>query len=419
MYNYTENQSEGVEKLDLIFSNCVVEFRPENNWKGEYGFDWLRRGDYEEIICGRKLKFDYKNIVKDYESFKSEYPKLKYYDLDEKKYKFYYSPSISLYYESTKENSKCLPNEMLYEKNGVKYLKEHCITEAIIKIRIYAKNVEKIKFEYDKKSFEVFDDTIENVPDGLSEGTIKIKYLFDGFKDNYKGIKAIAYFKKNSIVTNNSSEWISRACAGQVNVVRCIPKKIEVRFVIILSRFNKGIQKPSAVNVKKDKEILCKYLAQANVIPDIDIVVFPSDKQAELNRILERYKVSYTNCGYGIKTSDSLRTELDELYLGRNKYGNIQYGKRYYMYIINECADSGGHAPVPGHSAMVFKKSSDDCTICHELLHCLELNHSFSNKSKHVFAKEQTSNIMDYTNGYTLWKWQWQHINRCGQPILM
>lgn len=413
MCNYTGNQSEGVDKLDLIFSNCVVEFRPENNWKGEYGFDWLRRGDYEEIINERKISSDYKNIVINYESLKSEYPRLRYYNLDEKKYESYYSPSISLYYESTKENSKCLPNVMLYEKNGVNYLKEHCITEATIRIRIYAENVEKIKFEYDKKSLEVLPDTIENVPDGWSEDTITIKYIFDGFNDNYKEIKAIAYFKKESIVTNNSSGWISRACAGQVNVVKCIPKKIEVCFVMILSKFNKGIQKPSAVNVKKDKELLCKYLAQANVIPDIDVVVFPSDKQAELNRILERYKVRDKNCGYGIKMSDndSLRTELDELYLGRNRDGNIQYGERYYLYIINEFADCGGRAPVPGHSAIVFKKSSDDCTICHELLHCLGLNHSFSNESKHVFAKKQTSNIMDYTNGYTLWKWQWKQIN--------
>ena len=36
MCNYTGDQSEGVDKLDVIFSNCVVEFLLENNRTAEY-----------------------------------------------------------------------------------------------------------------------------------------------------------------------------------------------------------------------------------------------------------------------------------------------------------------------------------------------------------------------------------------------
>ena len=31
--------------IPIIESKCLVEFRPHSNWKGEYGFDWIRTGD--------------------------------------------------------------------------------------------------------------------------------------------------------------------------------------------------------------------------------------------------------------------------------------------------------------------------------------------------------------------------------------
>jgi len=40
------------EKEKLSQSKCIVEFRPENSWKGEFGFDWFRTGDYIENVNG-------------------------------------------------------------------------------------------------------------------------------------------------------------------------------------------------------------------------------------------------------------------------------------------------------------------------------------------------------------------------------
>ena len=31
--------------IPIVKSKCLVEFRPHSNWKGEYGFDWIRTGD--------------------------------------------------------------------------------------------------------------------------------------------------------------------------------------------------------------------------------------------------------------------------------------------------------------------------------------------------------------------------------------
>ena len=36
--------------------------------------------------------------------------------------------------------------------------------------------------------------------------------------------------------------------------------------------------------------------------------------------------------------------------------------------------------------------------IAHELMHCMNLHHSFDNDSKHIFKIGQTDNIMDYSH---------------------
>lgn len=54
--------------------------------------------------------------------------------------------------------------------------------------------------------------------------------------------------------------------------------------------------------------------------------------------------------------------------------------------------------------------------VVHEILHCLELRHSFDDDAKHMFKPYETENFMDYVYGEEndnrkqLWKWQWQII---------
>ena len=46
----TRNGSNRVENEEQLDARCVVRFRPGINWKGEYGFDWFREGDYPEVF---------------------------------------------------------------------------------------------------------------------------------------------------------------------------------------------------------------------------------------------------------------------------------------------------------------------------------------------------------------------------------
>ena len=59
---YSSSEENKVEEVP-----CIVRFRPREDWRGEYGFDWVREGwdDYEERINADKEGYNYGNTVKD------------------------------------------------------------------------------------------------------------------------------------------------------------------------------------------------------------------------------------------------------------------------------------------------------------------------------------------------------------------
>ena len=91
-------------------------------------------------------------------------------------------------------------------------------------------------------------------------------------------------------------------------------------------------------------------------------------------------------------------------------------GTHFYEQNVYQGKLLGQGNGIPSKAAVVFSLSGRNTTsvICHELLHCLGLFHSFSNRSPFTLQKGTTSNIMDYpVSPYelqTLWKWQWDKI---------
>lgn len=132
MATITGDQSANVSGTKSIDSRCIVEFRPDDNWKGEYGFDWFRRGDTVENINGSNSKSNYKPIVGEYVPHDPDYgddgtlqvdnpggkPEKSYYAyrLAREEYpvfkikgieRIYIAPYISLFFASTKQGENC------------------------------------------------------------------------------------------------------------------------------------------------------------------------------------------------------------------------------------------------------------------------------------------------------------------------
>ena len=242
--------------------------------------------------------------------------------------------------------------------------------------------------------------------------------LSKDFKNNYQD----AYIRVKAIHHSNEE-----TLAGKICVVKCIPKYVDIIFVPVPVRINKGIGIGSTYfeHISEQAGYLKRFLRQAHVIPNIKLACFKSETMEKITRFvdsikdLERlnnqnpyYYILKTNEGFGLQ----LGQKLEELF--NKDYPN--YRNAYKVFLIGVKGQEGllgrGNG-IPSKAAIILNLSQDDplSTICHELLHCFGLFHSFSNNSPYTFNFLMTSNIMDYNDycGLQLlssWKWQWEKI---------
>lgn len=422
-------------KIDnVIDSSCIVHFRPADNWRGEYGFDWYRIGDtpeYVNAIVG-EIKSSYDDIVGKYSPQdpdynkpcilqkdgyaenlkKEEYPFFLQIKGSDEKYRI---PFVTLFYESTVKSVRKLPRQMLYRAKDKKlYRKVECRTSAEIKLIIFATNISKISFECDD-GIEIITDNkgnpneILNIPNATKAlphiRTITISHKYR--TGNSKAITAYAY-------TSDGREII----AGKMYVVEYDPMEIEIRVMPIFTESGRAIN--SGAIVKRARKELSGFLSQACVIPNIQTLTVGKDKsQTDVNNLLNKYRQNVVknniNVGYYLtleKNGNYLVNELNSLFSHHNEY---------WIFLIDAPHDGGtGMAiNIPGNAAVVLNNNYKS-TTCHELLHCLGLYHSFSNFSKHTFEIRATSNIMDYYSNddhYSLWCWQLKKIRSCCSNI--
>lgn len=491
----TENESGKIPGTEYIDSRCIVEFRPNDDWQGEYGFDWFRIGDCVEPlkddladegkinkttdgfshyithnIIGRYVAKNRNNEWRTSIDGKEADPdnpdidcKLvtgttlkKYYWADKiirEKYKFktilgsprnYIIPWITLFYSSTISNDKYLPKQMLYKDRGVYYKKNELKTNATIKLIINANNIEKIEFESDKE-LSVSPNNIEGIGNGLNT-QYKIQIHFNcKFDSSYQSIRAFAIHKGGK----------TRTFAGQVNVERCTPMVVNVCFVNVktMSGNIPSRGKLSSEHFFNQVDYLKKYLAQAHIIPNISYKemeihwkdnsknycnnTFDSSIKGMVFLVYGENEQSYTESGRKLQLGHKLEKVFNENVKNTN---NINDYKIFFLdcplfFNSGEANDNnnwglaGKATHIPSKSAIIAKIPQESSTVCHELLHCFGLYHSFSNSGDYTYKKCMTSNIMDYRwikindkntekefvlyncfQRISLWKWQWEKI---------
>lgn len=431
----TGNQSSNISGTKYIDSRCIVDFRPNDDWKGEYGFDWFRRGDANEDINGTVTASRYTDIVGKYDPqdpdygdsagtlkhtigninyinklANEEYPMFRVMGFSERTY---LAPYISLYYMSTqnweegKEGQKRrLPNAMLYQKDGKYYQHDFCKSEATIKAIIDAKNIEKIEFTCDK-SLTVSPNVLTGIADGKTVKTINIRHNY-AFGEGHQAIKAFAYHK----------DGVTKTFAGQINVVRCEPKTVDICFVDVLIKINKSISFGIPDNNFRDtqEKNLKRFFSQAHIIPNITTRALTLEQNTIADHLTTRRGrtviLKYTLDNKFEYIGDKLEQWFNQEYPNlANTYKIFFLGESGMRVTNGNDVYLGGHANGIPSKGLVIYKNPEESVVCHEILHCYGLYHSFSNSSKHTFEKKKTSNIMDYSiNTISLWRWQWNVI---------
>lgn len=315
------------------------------------------------------------------------------------------------------------------------------------------------------------------------------------FEESYEDSVEIALTGKFPLIANKKffievkavdSEG-NKTLAGKICVIKYAPKYVDIVFVPIILRSNRGISlnplkflqgliTPSKTQTEKD--YLSKFLSHAGIIPNIIIDKdFQKDNYSVVDRIIKSHIVDkgYKDDGgmyilgeyiwiirknlllqrYTKGQLIKIQQELEEEY--NKKHTNDEVLKASYKIFLlniggcdvrvgNLDDNNNGYYNIdyvyyPGwglmgqarriksKSAIIFDLSSDDVAsypslVCHELLHCFGLFHSFSNLSDYTFMKYSTSNIMDYSdaNEYALqllssWRWQWKKIREETEDI--
>lgn len=318
-------------------------------------------------------------------------------------------------------NYYCVPHlSLFYENNDnmVENREEWGCTKAIVKLIITAENVSSIDFLCDDHigAIEIEPKTIQNP---FPNPTITIRFVKPFYLDECKSIKAIAHHEDGSTTL-----------AGQINIIRCVPKTVKkICLVNVGIRFNSGSQYEHDNNISIHKKNLRRFFAQAHVIiPEKRIVEQEFLISFDTNSLYLGYTTTKDGedvlCKYAPNKKESLgqlvEKEFNKNFKHLKNYLKIFFCSKSCVRSCNDLSELGGHAvDIPSKSVIIFKndpnKPEEAFLPCHELLHSFGLYHTFSNRSLYTFEKFQTSNIMDYPGGIrqkSLWYWQWNLIRQ-------
>ncbi len=446
--NNTAVKIGSTDKTAERMSFAAVYFRPLDSWNGEFGFDWLREKDnglaptndpaYEDIIEG-----GYLDGITDltggptgtaYAKLKNQYERLPVtntgYVVTE-----YFVPSLTLFSEAFVAT---LPSTLPVKPR----------TYAELKVYVAIKDViDRLEFEYDKNLLTVdknilLDKAKTNSLVLSADTSIKVTCKKDLASD--KEIKIYCY------PTNGQP----RILAGKIIVLRndaAVRKKMDFVLVDVITNVTNIPIRGSATGAFGNAEINNLYhsLHQALIIPNIvkttlDLssnVDFHTGGQHTETLPSGKTLIAYLNNTTHNYRNSALYTDTRRLFLNdtdaTGNFKNIQYNGYFTLFKFgiesNYPGTLGAVEDIGIHNVIMFTLvPGDDCTLNHETLHGLGLNHThrderpnstagyrytfpcaISNQLQAVAnSRASTDNVMSYRSvTRSTWRWQWHVIN--------
>ncbi|WP_309608758.1 hypothetical protein [Flavobacterium sp.] len=359
-----------------IVAKCVVEFRPHNNWTGEFGFDWMRMADtglsgdlWYKTIIGKKIndtpsvadEKEYKKLMQKFTVMKVNFTK-----------DFYIIPWLSLYKGKTAKLS--------------------------LKLNI-KESPKKFEFKYDDKLFK------------LNHTEISKKSKGKHTLPDYLQITCIETFNQDKFIDVLADSQL----VGRIKVHKngkIDRKKLNVLLVKVRTNV-RSTPKGEIGDITSEKSKLEKHLRQALITPNVVEEFADLSKDATFNKTL--VKTGFITYGTDAKGHSLLHNYMLKNYDFKKKYPN-----HFIIYVfglsgVSSGTPAGGEAyDINSDNSVVFDIASRKSTcLVHELLHSLGLYHSFDTSGEFTFKYKQTENIMDYSDTRrTIWKWQWDLIRK-------
>lgn len=439
----------------------MIEFRPADSWKGEYGFDWMRIGGVGSLSKENAYKGEVDRGVKashydasnggwvadgeytknpvapdnfneDYQALRNEYETITInIKADPDNLKEYFVPYLNIY-----------PKD-LAGKISASY-------EAELKLLIEMEDdVEKIEIVPDNPSLFTItiNGAVGNLLSDIAKGAkrvssdkIKIACLKGYSKDQY--IKILAY-PKGSQAKEDAS------VIGMLKVLANGPDQVYVTsFVLVNVKTDvSGTESTGAFNYGPkqygEKYNLSKALHQAlvhgrlEIGPDLDLTEDAQFKEGgqfikkTSDGVLDQDKRASTTEGGTMSFFQYIKLVYQEQ---ERKRGNTKYETGwFFVFCFGEDAYDGAqgqmenpyeHKSVGAHNVALFL-TRNSTTLAHEALHGFGLGHTHREmvdgkfvkvthpNCKHVFSWDTTENVMkNMGGGFATWRWQWEIMTR-------
>ena len=431
-----------------IEAQCIVQFRPKNQWKGEdYGFDWMRLGEttdfgdtyYKDIVAEQYKESAFTNLETDgnehsgyFKTSSSLFTKLRneygVFSVPWKKNKEgkndeYFCSWLSLYPQKTED------------KTGNSISSGFTNTKALLSLIVEVKEEpQTLKFK-PNPHFTITPTEITTKSVGIHDlkDFVTIECLEEFSTDQEIEVYAVSKDKngkETELLAGKLMVWANDATKR---------KKEKVLLVEITTPpLSDSIEKIGTT--AGQKELFEKYLKQALI--ELDIETFSLDlssddnlkrcgKYANETKIIAYYEdeshipVEYST-GYlplQYYLNGKLKEELKAK--GENEYKYSKYFVAFYLgenggKINKSNLYKGLNGYASGDFVVLFSGKSDE-TASHEFLHTKGVPHSFTNKiadsnAEYTYIYGMTENVMDYSHNlgkprYSLWKWQWKIAN--------
>jgi len=464
-----------IDEDDLLMlvrtdADCSLEFRPHKDYKGEYGFDWIRNMDTLIYASNKFNDNSFQNIMGKYTiTEQSTNRKIIQSDINSYVGDFIKdsSPANSLIYNTERGNNldTGFRNEKMYGLLVREYLqllfkwqdvytkkplrtytpvmtllirdKDGNISpkDAELALMLNVKKIpEKIVLEFNHPKAAQYLTLSQTEYTGLTAGESDIS------SDPRLNLTITCQAEFKDIYTLFARAFGENDPKGMIcGMLQILPngegfyQKIKLVVFTVLTQINPGPAK-DGVNLKnKSFERMIKLLGQALLVieyeeEEIDLTSAPNFIANCCMQITNKnYLPQGQSSGYVLDRSKRLTTNglVNTLEAARSSI----YDDYYRLYCVDEYLlekNSAGRIMGENHGfsnpninpnpAFIFSGGDDD-NAAHEVGHSLGLMHTYdgvSKTAKYTYEALKTNNVMDYYAGTksSFYYWQWKILNK-------
>lgn len=393
-----------------IPEKCLVLFRPGSDWKGEFGFDWLRQGD--TALSG---DVDYSTIVGSYGAvYATESTAV--FTVNNPKYQSLKTAFYNPFPSSWKKNADNTPYEYftpwltLFPADQCTGNQKKAEAKLSLKIEVVAHEPETLRVLYNKEFFTVDKEEVSPKTVGNNTSDITIKCIKEFNTD--QEIKIIPLKTGEDQVAGKLMVLKNdKANRYQANIV----------FVKVQTKINATAKTGSTAG---EKAYLEKYFFQSLTSLNLreESLDLKTDAGFNTNYVMAMDPATKAVCTFladGSMVHAFLENAFNAQVTGYTDWHKIFFFDENGGYLksgayagLNGCARA-----IPSKSVVLFN-GHNTSTTTHELLHAMGLQHSFDNNGQYTYKIGETENIMDYShqstygskNRIATWKWQWDAL---------